>query len=77
MSEWKEVTLGFVLQDNGYIRGPFGSTLKREEMRKSGIPVYEQKNVIYNTREFRFFIDESKFKELSRFQVRTNVKIVV
>jgi type I restriction enzyme S subunit len=76
MSEWKEVTLGFVLQDNGYIRGPFGSTLKREEMRKSGIPVYEQKNVIYNTREFRFFIDESKFKELRRFQVRTNDLII-
>jgi len=76
MSEWKEVTLGFVLQDNGYIRGPFGSTLKRGEMRESGIPVYEQKNAIYNTREFRFFIDETKFKELSRFQVRTNDLII-
>ncbi len=37
------------------------------EMKESGIPVYEQKNAIYNSREFRFFIDEDKFKEMMRF----------
>jgi len=72
MNEWKEVTLKYVLGDKGYIRGPFGSSLKRDEMHTHGIPVYEQKNVIYNDRTFRFFIDNLKFRELSRFQVRTN-----
>lgn len=76
MSEWKETTLGDVLQPKGYIRGPFGSSLKRGEMKETGIPVYEQKNAIYNEREFRFFIDEEKFQELKRFQVKTNDLII-
>lgn len=76
MSEWKETTLGFVLGDKGYIRGPFGSALKRGEMKESGIPVYEQKNAIHNSREFRFFIDKTKFNEMSRFQVQTNDLII-
>lgn len=76
MSEWKECKLGDVLADKGYIRGPFGSSLKRGEMKEMGIPVYEQKNAIYNSREFRFFIDDIKFQELSRFQVQTNDLII-
>jgi len=76
MSEWKEVLLKNVLGDKGYIRGPFGSSLKRGEMQTCGIPVYEQKNAIYSDRTFRFFIGEQKFKELSRFQVRTNDLII-
>jgi type I restriction enzyme S subunit len=76
MSEWKETTLGDVLQPKGYIRGPFGSSLKRGEMKEKGIPVYEQKNAIYNEREFRFFIDDEKFQELKRFQVKTNDLII-
>lgn len=76
MSEWKEVTLGFVLGEKGYIRGPFGSALKRGELKERGIPVYEQKNAIYNSREFRFFIDEAKFNEMCRFQVYTNDLII-
>ena len=76
MSEWKETTLGFVLGDKGYIRGPFGSALKRGEMKECGIPVYEQKNAIHNSREFRFFIDNNKFNEMKRFQVQTNDLII-
>ncbi|MBA7578183.1 hypothetical protein ES708_20045 [subsurface metagenome] len=76
MSKWKETTLGRVLAKKGYIRGPFGSALKRGEMKDAGVPVYEQKNVIYNSREFRFFIDKNKFQELSRFQVKTNDLII-
>ena len=49
-----------VLSDKGYIRGPFGSALKRTEMKSEGIPVYEQSNAIQNNREFRYFIDEKK-----------------
>jgi type I restriction enzyme S subunit len=45
-------------------------------MKETGIPVYEQKNAIYNVREFRFFIDEEKFQELKRFQVKTNDLII-
>jgi len=76
MSTWKECRLKDILGDKGYIRGPFGSSLKRDEMKTNGIPVYEQKNAIYNDRTFRFFIDKQKFKELSRFQVRTNDLII-
>lgn len=76
MSEWKETYLGEVLQPKGYVRGPFGSSLKRGEMKETGIPVYEQKNAIYNERVFRFFIDDEKFQELKRFQVKTNDLII-
>lgn len=75
-SIWRECKLGDVLGKKGYIRGPFGSSLKRDEMKEEGIPVYEQKNAIYNSREFRFFIDNEKFEELKRFQVQTNDLIV-
>lgn len=64
------------MTENGYIRGPFGSSLKRGEMKESGIPVYEQKNAIYNNRDFRFFIDEEKLQKLKRFQVKTNNLII-
>ncbi|MDI9394541.1 MAG: restriction endonuclease subunit S [Euryarchaeota archaeon] len=74
--KWKETEIGDILVEKGYIRGPFGSSLKRGEMKDSGIPVYEQKNAIYNSRDFRFFIDEDKFNELKRFQVRTNDLII-
>jgi len=76
MSEWKECKIGEILTEKGYIRGPFGSSLKRGEMKDSGIPVYEQKNAIYSSRDFRFFIDDDKFNELKRFQVRTNDLII-
>ncbi|MBN2426403.1 MAG: restriction endonuclease subunit S [Calditrichaceae bacterium] len=76
MSNWEECSLKDVLGEKGYIRGPFGSSLKRGEMKESGIPVYEQKNAIYNSREFRFYINETKFKELERFQVNTNDLII-
>lgn len=73
---WTNTTLGAVLTDKGYIRGPFGSALKRDEMKENGIPVYEQKNAIYGSRDFRFFIDNEKFQELKRFQVKTNDLII-
>jgi len=61
--EWEVKELKDILQKKGYIRGPFGSALRRPELKKQGIPVYEQANVIYNYRQFRFFIDEKKFEE--------------
>jgi type I restriction enzyme S subunit len=65
-----------VLAEKGYIRGPFGSALRRPELKDEGIPIYEQQHAIYNIRDFRFFIDESKFNELKRFQVRSNDLII-
>jgi type I restriction enzyme, S subunit len=76
MGEWKVKELGYLLTEQGYIRGPFGSSLKRGEMVKKGIPVYEQKNAIYNDRSFRFFITLEKFENLKRFQVKTNDLII-
>ncbi len=65
-----------VLGQRGYIRGPFGSALRRGELSESGIPVYEQQHAITGTREFRFFINHEKFQELARFQVRPNDLII-
>lgn len=61
-----------LLVEKGYIRGPFGSALKRGELLSEGIPVYEQQNVINNHRDFRFFINEEKYKNLKRFTVQPN-----
>lgn len=76
MDGWKKVVLSDVLQEKGYIRGPFGSALKRGELLSEGIPVYEQQHAIYNSRDFRFFIDEKKFEEMKRFQVEANDLII-
>jgi len=76
MAVFERKPLGEALGERGYIRGPFGSALVRGELLQQGIPVYEQQHAITGTREFRFFIGEDKFKELSRFQVRPHDLIV-
>jgi len=76
MSTWQKVVLSDVLVEKGYIRGPFGSALKRGELLSEGIPVYEQQHAIYNVRDFRFYIDETKFESMRRFQVQTNDLII-
>src|SRR3990172_7507838 len=73
---WETHKLGYLLGEKGYVRGPFGSSLKRGEMKPNGIPVYEQQHAIYNNRDFRYYIDDEKFFELRRFQVKTNDLIV-
>src|SRR3989338_5592908 len=73
---WELVELRDVLSEKGYIRGPFGSALRRPELKSEGIPVYEQANAIYNHRNFRFFIDEEKYKDLKRFTVEENDLII-
>jgi type I restriction enzyme S subunit len=52
----------------GYIRGPFGSALRKADMVSEGIPVYEQQHAIYNHRDFRYYVTEEKAKKLSRFK---------
>jgi type I restriction enzyme S subunit len=75
-SEWREVKLAEILGKSGYIRGPFGSALRRGELSNSGVPVYEQQHAISNSRAFRYFISEEKYKELSRFAVKENDLII-
>ena len=76
MVEWIDILLSDILMDKGYIRGPFGSALKRGDMKEDGIPVYEQQHAIYNSRDFRYYIDEQKFNEMERFQVKKDDLII-
>jgi type I restriction enzyme, S subunit len=76
MGTFETRPLGEVLGTKGYIRGPFGSALVRRELLDSGIPVYEQQHAISNSREFRYYIDEAKFKELARFTVQPKDLII-
>ena len=76
-SEWREVKLKDVLLEKGYIRGPFGSALRRGELLNSGpIPVYEQMHAIDGIRDFRYYIDDAKYESLKRFTVRSGDLIV-
>ena len=60
----------------GYIRGPFGSALKRGDMLDTGIPVYEQQHAIYGSRQFRFHISENKYMEMKRFSIQPDDIII-
>lgn len=71
-----KVILKDVLGPKGYIRGPFGSALKRGELLDRGIPVYEQQHAITESRTFRFFINDEKFESMKRFQVQENDLII-
>lgn len=73
---YKTTPLKDLLGGKGYIRGPFGSALKRAELKSEGIPVYEQQHAIYNSRDFRYFIDEKKYDELKRFTIIPNDLII-
>ena len=73
---WKVGTLGEVMDTKGYIRGPFGSSLKVSDMQNKGIPVYEQQHAIDNHRNFRYFISEEKHNSLKRFTVKENDFVV-
>lgn len=75
-SGWRKGTLGEVLQKKGYIRGPFGSALKKDDMQKAGIPVYEQQHAIDDHRVFRYFVSEEKYRQLKRFSVKENDLVI-
>jgi type I restriction enzyme S subunit len=66
------IELKDLLTSKGYMRGPFGSALKRAELKETGVPVYEQQHAIYGIRDFRYFIDDEKYDSLKRFTVRTD-----
>ena len=53
-----------------FIRGPFGGALKKEIFVNEGYAIYEQQHAIYGEWSFRYFIDEKKFSEMKRFEVK-------
>lgn len=75
--DWEVKTLSELTDSNGLIRGPFGGSLKKEFFVKKGIKVYEQKNAIYRDIEIGdYYIDQNKFLELRRFEVKSGDFIV-
>ena len=73
---WSVVLLGEVLKEKGYIRGPFGSALLKDDMQSSGIPVYEQQHAIYDHRNFRYYISGKKYEKLKRFAVKPDDLVI-
>ncbi|MFA6321607.1 MAG: N-6 DNA methylase [Candidatus Omnitrophota bacterium] len=68
--KWRRAKLGEVCD---FVRGPFGGSLKKEIFVSAGYAVYEQSHAIYeNFSDFRYFVDEEKFKEMKRFEVKPN-----
>ena len=60
---WEVKTLGEVC---GFVRGPFGGSLKKEIFTSSGYAVYEQQHAIYNQfNDIRYFVDQAKTGENS------------
>jgi len=54
-----------------FVRGPFGGSLKKSIFKQSGIAVYEQQHAIYDKFDnFRYFVDENKYQEMKRFEVK-------
>jgi type I restriction enzyme S subunit len=54
-----------------FVRGPFGGSLKKNIFKEDGYVVYEQKHAIHDHfNQLRYFIDEDKFNEMIRFEVK-------
>ena len=54
-----------------FVRGPFGGSLKKSIFKEDGYVVYEQKHAIHDHfNQIRYFIDEDKFKEMIRFELK-------
>ncbi len=67
--DWEEKKLGEVCN---FVRGPFGGSLKKSIFKKEGYVVYEQQHAIYNQFvNVRYFVDENKFNEMKRFELKS------
>jgi type I restriction enzyme S subunit len=65
--EWMETPLGEVC---GFVRGPFGGSLKKSGFVPEGYAVFEQRHAIYDQfDDVRYFVDEAKFEEMKRFEL--------
>ncbi len=64
---WEETSLSDVC---GLVRGPFGGSLKKSIFVPDGYAIYEQQHAIYDQfDDVRYFINETKFKEMKRFEL--------
>jgi len=67
--DWGEKKLGEVCE---FVRGPFGGSLKKSIFKPNGYAVYEQQHAINDQFEYiRYFIDEKKFNEMKRFELKS------
>lgn len=67
---WPKKSLGEIC---GFVRGPFGGSLKKSVFVAYGFAVYEQQHAIYDQfDDIRYFIDDAKFREMQRFELRPN-----
>ena len=67
---WQTKKLGEIC---GFVRGPFGGSLKKSVFVADGFAVYEQQHAIYDQfDDIRYFIDDAKFHEMQRFELRPN-----
>ena len=65
---WEEKKWGNLCH---FVRGPFGGSLKKSIFKEEGYVVYEQKHAIHDHfNQLRYFIDEDKFNEMIRFEVK-------
>jgi type I restriction enzyme S subunit len=66
---WEVKKLGEVCD---FVRGPFGGSLKKDCFVSDGYAVYEQQHAIYDQfNDIRYFIEENKFNEMKRFELRS------
>jgi type I restriction enzyme, S subunit len=55
-----------------FVRGPFGGSLKKSIFVERGFAVYEQQHAIYDQfDDIRYFIDDAKFNEMKRFELKS------
>jgi len=72
-NSWKKIKFIDLIkyEENSIKRGPFGSAIKKAFFVPEGNKVYEQKNAINNDATIgKYYINESKYKELERFSVK-------
>ena len=66
---WEKIKLGDIC---GFVRGPFGGSLKKNIFKSEGYAVYEQQHAIYDQfDDIRYFIDKEKFNEMKRFELNS------
>jgi type I restriction enzyme S subunit len=67
---WQIKPLGDICH---FVRGPFGGSLKKSVFVEAGYAVYEQQHAIYDQFDnIRYFVNDEKFKEMKRFELRPN-----
>ena len=75
--DWSIQQLIDITGNDGLVRGPFGGALKKDSFVKKGHKVYEQRNAIYSSVDIgRYYINDDKFRALSRFSVNPGEFIV-